>query len=136
MEHLAVMTGASSGIGFELAKYAAGKDYDVIVAADEAEIETAADKLRANGAEVIAVQADLATREGVAIPTTPEGTLTSRPRWWIAPTRIGHAPRSRQIFKLSNAPRHGDRLSSWPQPVGPSSTRTKGQNPEVHHLGL
>jgi len=32
MEHLAVMTGASSGIGFELAKYAAGKDYDLIVA--------------------------------------------------------------------------------------------------------
>ena len=65
MEHLAVVTGASSGIGFELAKYAAEKDYDLIVAANEPQIQMAADKLRANGTEVIAVQADLATREGV-----------------------------------------------------------------------
>jgi uncharacterized protein len=50
MQHLAVVTGASSGIGFELAKYALKKDYDLIVAADEPEIEAAADKLRANGA--------------------------------------------------------------------------------------
>jgi short-subunit dehydrogenase len=65
MEHLAVVTGASSGIGFDLAKYAAEKDYDLIVAANEPQIQMAADKLRANGTEVIAVQADLATREGV-----------------------------------------------------------------------
>ncbi|HEX3495562.1 MAG TPA: SDR family NAD(P)-dependent oxidoreductase [Methylocella sp.] len=65
MEHLAVVTGASSGIGFELAKYAAEKDYDLIIAADEPQIQTAAEKLRAIGAQVIAVQADLATREGV-----------------------------------------------------------------------
>ena len=51
MEHLAVVTGASSGIGFELAKYAAEKDYDLIVAANEPQIEMAADKLRANGTE-------------------------------------------------------------------------------------
>ena len=42
MEHLAVVTGASSGIGFELAKYAAHKNYDLVIAADEAEIEKAA----------------------------------------------------------------------------------------------
>jgi uncharacterized protein len=65
MEHLAVVTGASSGIGFELAKYATHKDYDLIIAADEAEIEKAATALRDEGAEVTAVQADLATREGV-----------------------------------------------------------------------
>jgi uncharacterized protein len=65
MEHLAVVTGASSGIGFELAKYAAHKDYDLIIAADEVEIEKAATALRDEGAEVTAVQADLATREGV-----------------------------------------------------------------------
>jgi uncharacterized protein len=65
MEHLAVVTGASSGIGFELAKYATHKDYDLIIAADEVEIEKAATALRDEGAEVTAVQADLATREGV-----------------------------------------------------------------------
>ena len=41
------------------------KTDDLIVAADEPQIQMAADKLRANGTEVIAVQADLATREGV-----------------------------------------------------------------------
>ena len=50
MEHLAVVTGASSGIGFELAKYATHKDYDLIIAADEAEIEKAATALRDEGA--------------------------------------------------------------------------------------
>jgi uncharacterized protein len=65
MERLAVVTGASTGIGFELAKYAVHKGYDLIIAADEPEIQTAADELRNEGAKVIAVQADLATREGV-----------------------------------------------------------------------
>ena len=65
MQHLAVVTGASSGIGFELARYAAPNDYDLIIAADEAEIETAANTLRDEGAEVTAVQADLSKREGV-----------------------------------------------------------------------
>jgi uncharacterized protein len=65
MAHLAVVTGAPSGIGFELAKYALHKDYDLIIVADEPEIQAAADKLRGEGAEVIAVQADLSTRGGV-----------------------------------------------------------------------
>ncbi|HEX3998806.1 MAG TPA: SDR family NAD(P)-dependent oxidoreductase [Pirellulales bacterium] len=62
---LAVVTGASSGIGLELALYAAKKGYDLIVAADEVEIQKSADDLRASGASVKAVQADLATIEGV-----------------------------------------------------------------------
>jgi uncharacterized protein len=76
MEHLAVATGASSGIGFELAKYAAHKDYDLVIAADEVEIEKATTALRDEGAEVTSVQADLATREGVDKP------LRSDPRLW------------------------------------------------------
>ena len=60
-----VVTGASTGIGFELAKRCASEGYDLLIAADEAAIEQAALKLRADGAQVDAVQADLATIEGV-----------------------------------------------------------------------
>jgi len=62
---LAIITGASTGIGFELAHLAADNGYDLIVAADEELIEAAAADFRAKGVEVIAVQADLATLEGV-----------------------------------------------------------------------
>jgi uncharacterized protein len=59
---LAIITGASSGIGLELAKLALEEGYDLIIAADEPEIHNAAVAL---GTEVRAVQADLATLEGV-----------------------------------------------------------------------
>ncbi len=59
---LAVVTGASSGIGFELAKLCAGGGFDLIVAANEPEIAKAAKEL---GGPVEVVQTDLATTEGV-----------------------------------------------------------------------
>jgi short-subunit dehydrogenase len=62
---IAVITGASSGIGFELAKCAADAGYNLIIAADEPEIEFAATALKETGASVDTVQADLATIEGV-----------------------------------------------------------------------
>ncbi|CAA0096672.1 putative oxidoreductase [Starkeya nomas] len=62
---LAVVTGASTGIGFELARIAAEKGYDLIIAADEPRIEEAALKLRGLGAAVVPVEADLAQLEGV-----------------------------------------------------------------------
>ena len=62
---LAVVTGASTGIGYELAKCCAREGFDLIVAADEPEIETAAAAFRSLGAQVQALQADLATLEGV-----------------------------------------------------------------------
>jgi len=62
---LALVTGASSGIGLELAKCCARDGYDLIVAADEPGIETAAAELRQLGAEVVALEADLATPAGV-----------------------------------------------------------------------
>lgn len=63
----AIVTGASTGIGFELARLCAAKGYDLLVAADEPEIETAAQALRheANSRAIVTVQADLATVEGV-----------------------------------------------------------------------
>ena len=62
----AVITGASSGIGRALATEAVLRGYDLLIAADEP-LEQAASELRAEGASVEALQADLATREGVAL---------------------------------------------------------------------
>jgi short-subunit dehydrogenase len=62
---LAVVTGASTGIGFELAKCCAENGFDLIVAADEPAIETAAQAFKALGADVEALEADLATPDGV-----------------------------------------------------------------------
>ncbi|WP_375449987.1 SDR family NAD(P)-dependent oxidoreductase [uncultured Devosia sp.] len=60
-----VVTGASSGIGLELARIAAQKGSDLLIAADGPDIETAAAELRAIGVEVDFIQADLATTQGV-----------------------------------------------------------------------
>jgi short-subunit dehydrogenase len=63
---LALVTGASTGIGYFLAQECAKHGYDLIVAADEPRIEQAAAELRhLTGVTVRAVQADLATIEGV-----------------------------------------------------------------------
>lgn len=62
---LAIVTGASTGIGKELAKIAAQDGYDLLIAADEPLIEGAADELRQFGTNVTAVEADLGTLEGV-----------------------------------------------------------------------
>lgn len=61
----AIVTGASSGIGLELARCCAKSGFDLLIAADEPEIEAAATQLRALGGKVVAVQADLATVQGV-----------------------------------------------------------------------
>lgn len=61
----AIVTGASTGIGLELAKLCAKDGFDLLIAADEPRIEQAAEELRASGAQVDTVQADLATLEGV-----------------------------------------------------------------------
>src|SRR3954453_23338340 len=61
----AIVTGASTGIGLELAKCCARDNFNLLIAADEPEINPAAAELRALGAEVDAVEADLATLEGV-----------------------------------------------------------------------
>jgi uncharacterized protein len=62
---LAIVTGASSGIGFELAKLCGEHGCDLIIAADEAAIDTAADALRSIGVNVEPLIVDLATRPGV-----------------------------------------------------------------------
>ena len=61
---LAVVTGASSGIGLEIAKLAAGEGYDLIVAADTPFVDAAAG-LKDLGVNVEQIEADLATEQGV-----------------------------------------------------------------------
>jgi uncharacterized protein len=61
----AIVTGASTGIGFELARCCADAGFDLLIAADEPAIETAASELRKLGVQVDAVQADLSASDGV-----------------------------------------------------------------------
>lgn len=63
---LVLVTGASSGIGFELAKQFARHGFDVVINAEDEGLEKAAMLVRAEGAEVIPVRADLRTPGGVA----------------------------------------------------------------------
>ena len=62
---LALVTGASSGIGRELAKQFAQHGFDLIVAAEDAELDGAVAELQALGAEVEAVRTDLSNPDGV-----------------------------------------------------------------------
>jgi uncharacterized protein len=61
----AIVTGASSGIGLELAAICAQEGFDLLVAADRPEMNIAADRCRRHGAQVTAVETDLARTEGV-----------------------------------------------------------------------
>ena len=62
---LAVVTGASSGIGRELARLAAEDGHDLVIASDQGPLDEAAAQFRALGASVDAVEADLSTSFGV-----------------------------------------------------------------------
>jgi uncharacterized protein len=62
---LAVVTGASSGIGYELAAECARHGLDLVIAADQP-LQQATDALTRIGASVQAVEADLAIPDGVA----------------------------------------------------------------------
>jgi NAD(P)-dependent dehydrogenase (short-subunit alcohol dehydrogenase family) len=68
---LAVVTGASSGIGFELAKVFADNGFDLLVNAEDGGLDAAGERLRATGAHVQSVQA-------TSVATT--GSSSSTPR--------------------------------------------------------
>ncbi len=62
---LALVTGASTGIGLELARVCAKNSFDIVIVADEPRIHEAAVALRALGGNVWSVEADLSSTEGV-----------------------------------------------------------------------
>ncbi len=62
---LALVTGASTGIGRSLAREFAEHGFDLVIAADDDAIHDTADALRATGSAVVAEQLDLSTADGV-----------------------------------------------------------------------
>jgi uncharacterized protein len=62
---LAAVTGASSGIGREIALELAGRGYDLVIGAEDAELDAAAAAVQSKGARVEAVRADLRDASGV-----------------------------------------------------------------------
>jgi len=64
-KQFAVVTGASSGIGYELAKQFAENGFDVLIVAEDTGISDAARRLATTGSQIESLQADLATYDGV-----------------------------------------------------------------------
>src|SRR6185437_10710287 len=64
-DRLALVTGASSGIGYWLAKELGARGYDLVVCSAGERLNEAVRDFDALGTHVIQVSADLATRDGV-----------------------------------------------------------------------
>jgi short-subunit dehydrogenase len=62
---LAIVTGASSGIGYKLATCCAEQGFDLLIAADQPSITNAAQDFHALGTAVETIETDLATLESV-----------------------------------------------------------------------
>jgi short-subunit dehydrogenase len=64
-KQFAVVTGASSGIGYELAKQFAQNGFDLLIVSGSQAIDSAARDIETLGAKVETLQADLAEHEGM-----------------------------------------------------------------------
>lgn len=62
---LALVTGASSGIGYWLARELAGRGYDLVVCSAGERLDKAVDDFQGSGVSVTPISSNLATREGV-----------------------------------------------------------------------
>ena len=75
---LAVVTGASTGIGFHLAREFASHGFDVVMAADEERVQESAREIESIGAKVYPVQVDL-SQEAEVEKLWREVEVTGRP---------------------------------------------------------
>jgi short-subunit dehydrogenase len=66
-DKLAIVSGASSGIGLSLAKELASRGYDLVVCSAGERLPEAAEIVRSSGTQVVPVTADLSTRAGVEL---------------------------------------------------------------------
>ena len=64
-QQLAIVTGASSGIGYNLAKVFAENGFDLIIGSNGERLDKAEADFKAIGVNVTAVQSDLATSDGI-----------------------------------------------------------------------
>lgn len=87
---LALVTGASSGVGLELARVFSQNGYDLLIAAEDPGIHEAKAELPKPGALVDSVQVDLATHDGV---DSPPPSRPSCPRRW-RPSTAARRPSS------------------------------------------
>jgi short chain dehydrogenase len=106
---LAIVTGASSGIGYELARWCAENGFDLLVAADEPAIHEAADDFRALATSVDAVETDLATIEGEGFMPPPKDGRSKR--CWPMPAGASERPSSTRISMRSG---------TWSTPTSPA----------------
>jgi short-subunit dehydrogenase len=117
---LAVVTGASTGIGYELARKCADAGYDLVVAADEGRIHEAAAALRGAGCrQAEAVQCDLATPDGVE-------TLVAR---------IGGRPVDALLANAGRALGHAFFDQDLDEAMGVIRTNVEGTTRLIHRLG-
>ncbi|GMP13110.1 hypothetical protein TM239_68140 [Bradyrhizobium sp. TM239] len=107
---LAIVTGASTGIGLELARCCAQAGFNLVIAADEPMIERVAVDLRRLGVSVEAVEADLATTDGVDRLCAAVGDRRSMRCW---PMPASASARRSSIRTLPGS-------SIWSTPTSPA----------------
>ncbi|WCT72689.1 SDR family NAD(P)-dependent oxidoreductase [Sphingomonas naphthae] len=97
MSKFAIITGASTGIGFELATLAAKDGYDILVVANEPLINAAAQDFEQFGTTVVSIEADLATTDGVDALLEAVGTRQVDLLCANAGHGLGHAFLDQQV---------------------------------------
>lgn len=78
---LVLVTGASTGIGLELARVFADNGFDPIITAEDDKLAAAEASLAGNGAEVRTVRADLSTYDGRTTMSRRTRALVVGPSW-------------------------------------------------------